>query len=286
MNNLGKIIGSMISIGVLATVTAILIPPQRAYGYGECSAPGNLQYAGVPNERIYKVQLIWDEYDFSLCDQNVVTKAYDIEIRNSADEIIREKTRTRNDKFSLPKAATKIKVKLLDYNEQLKFRVRAVANDGTTSNWSDYIAFTTPLQRPKIEVNKVAYDENNHTADVQLSWKQLDDTGFKFYRVKLTQYWYEAVSTTKYSLHTSTLLSKKITNNSTTAVTVQGLQEYLDQTDEQPYDEYYYIATVFGSYTIDGQTEKTQVAAKQFSVDSAGNLTTYFSHPSDNELVD
>lgn len=279
-----KILWPVASVLALSAIVAVFLPQHQAYGYGECTAPGNLAYAGVPGDRVYKVQLTWGDYDLSLCDEDLTTKAYDIQVKNSAGDIVRAKTRTRIDKFSLPPLGTKIRVKLLGYNKTLQFRVRAVANDGTTTAWSHYFEFTTPLQKPHVSVTKSGYDSAAHSIDGHVEWDALADQDFQWYRVKLTQYWYEAVGSNSYQLHTTTLLSKKITDNKTTSAAFQDVKEYLDKTQEQPYDQYYYEATVRGVYDLDGEDVKTPLTTKQFSVDSGGNLTTYFNPPSGNLL--
>jgi hypothetical protein len=254
------------SITIFASFAAAVVSPHQAFGYGECSAPEKLAYAGPTTHRVQKIRLTWGEYDMSLCEDEVTTKAYEIQVRNSADELILEKTKTRFDKFSKVDPKTKLQVRKLGFNKDLKFRIQAIGNDDSTSGWSEYVDFTTPLKQPRLQLSKFTRDTINHTADVQLNWTELDSENFEYYRVKLIEYWDEAVDSNKYNRHSSEVLSQKITDPATTTVTVNDLHEYWDKSSEKPYDKYSYVATVYASYTIDGEATNTRTSTKQFTI--------------------
>lgn len=261
----------VLSIVGLGIALALALPGKQAYGYGECDAPVPTS-ASLDEDygKHGKMQLAWHAYDFSLCDGELVTKSYKIQVYTADGELVREKTRTRNDQFSLPNSATRVKLHhVLDYFTDYKFRVRAIADDGSKSNWSDYYTFTTPLPRIDVTAAVVNYDAETGESEVRFAWeKSTPSENFKRYRFTFKEYTYTPVNSNDYTEElTESDVSKTKKIGKTSYINILSLHDYQDITEESPYTEYYYEATIQAVYKRDGETVKSDVDTLYFRLD-------------------
>lgn len=272
-------------IVVVMTLAALVIPSRGARGYGECTAPTRLSHEQNPHHS-NKIKLSWGEYDFSVCDDELTTKSYEVEVREIDGTLLVEKTKTRSSEFSVPNPYQNIKWKKIGFHKEVKFRVRTVADDETTSGWSDYYEFTTRVQNPDLDLFKWTHDEAAGTANVKFSWTQIKNpTDFKFYRVRLEQDKYTPISDDQYKKATTTLFSTKVKDIDSTEKIVENLREYKDVSGEAPYDEYYYKAAVFAVYRIDGEKVQSEKSISNFGISFGGSVFYSINPPSGDEVI-
>jgi len=267
--------------GILLAMSLISFawPQHAAFGYGECSAPTELTEAQNPTHP-KKVKLAWGQYDFSLCGQDLTTKSYIVEVRDLQNNLIITKTKTRNDKFSLPNAYQNINWKELGYHTAVQFRVRTVSDVGTMSDWSDYYEFTTIVQNPTLHIATVSNDSTTNTSTVKFSWDTISNpTDFKYYRLKVFQNKYIATDATHYRTETTTLLSHKFKDIHDVETQLTNLHELENFNDEAPRDQYTYTAKLFATYKINGEIVHSEKDIQNFGLDYAGRVNQYLTGP-------
>ncbi len=141
------------------------------YGYGACTAdrPRNLSADLSTNKR--NLIFSWDEVVFTDCADEAAA-SYRLQIRFNDGTLVQS-----YDNLSHPTKT--ITLKALKRNHAYKFRIRAVATDGTSTDWSLYKLFRTPPRRPaKIFIR----DLSSHA--VEATWRNVvRSERLKYYQV-------------------------------------------------------------------------------------------------------
>lgn len=127
------------------------------YGYGVCSAsrPSDLEAEYVNNDR--RIEFSWAVVEFSNC-VTAATSSYRLQVRKTDATLI-------GDYEDITTTHKRITKSTLKTNKPYQFKVRAIASDDETTEWSLYKSFRTLPKKPAdLTVTQV----NNNS--VQVMW--------------------------------------------------------------------------------------------------------------------
>ncbi len=162
---LNAIIAVITAVFILATASSALAEYNithanggYGYGYGDCAeAPANLNVRYLKGVNKAKVALRWD----AINDACEGIDYYQVQLRRNNNNLV--------DWWNISGATIKrVKLDTLNPNRLYKWRVRAVFEDGDTSDWSLYDTFRTKPRRP----GAIRIDSLKSTT-VRASWKNV-----------------------------------------------------------------------------------------------------------------
>lgn len=158
---------------VILVVGSLLLGQQsaRGYGYGTCTAEAPIDLAVVSPKHSRRLQFSWEAVTFADCTTAAVDH-YRFQVRLNNSTLIQS-----DDDVSQPSKS--ILLSTLLRNHVYKFRVRAVASDGSITAWSDYKLFrTTPKPPQHLTVRTVS------THQAYASWSNvMRSESLRYYQV-------------------------------------------------------------------------------------------------------
>lgn len=123
--------------------------PARGYGYGACTAVAPADLVVTSENKGRQLHFSWSPTAFDECSATAADH-YRFQIRLNNSTLILSDDSVQNPQKNVLRST-------LRRNHVYKFRVKAVAADGTTTEWSDYKLFrTTPKPPTNLAVRSVA----------------------------------------------------------------------------------------------------------------------------------
>jgi hypothetical protein len=124
---------SVLVLGVTSHVTA-QYAVFSGYGYGECTAQGPKNLRATTSRGTVAAVLHWKKVKFSNCDSHKKPAYYVVKIAKKNGTVVKTYS-------GIKKLNKKVLKSELVGKRFYKFRVQAVATDGSLSNWSSYKLF-------------------------------------------------------------------------------------------------------------------------------------------------
>lgn len=184
----------VVGLGSIASVAFGQRSIFSGYGYGVCTADAP-ENQSVEYSSDYKhLTFTWDAVSFDNC-EHTTPATYELKIRENDATLISSYT-------DLTTTQKTISASSLLSNHAYKFRIRAVATDGTKTDWPDYVLFRTRPNHPR------HLTVTPSTRSALISWENVvRSSSLKYYRVLIRHHGH-----TVYSRHITLGLSKPSTS--------------------------------------------------------------------------